>query len=449
MRIAFLGDTHYCIPRETTGPRSSPGRLPDHQRYTPMTESVLRPLLAQVQTAAPDLVISSGDFVEGGLSANPAAARREMEEGLAFFTGLNLPFLIARGTHDAPDLFAELAVPAIGRSLGQAFTETYFRHDVGECTFLVLDYQRFSVGNPQDAWVEAQLADAAQTGRRIFVVAHAPVYLWGRHFFGDPALIRRLDALFSAYPVEAYLCGHTHNQIVSFHARQGKQGWLQLMASSVGYAAMPGQPLEQTHSLADFGPENTYLWGIAEDSAPGLFLLDLSANGMFLSWQSVGGEQHECATEGLREATTCRATLAKPPVLAPEDLFQIKSAVLGVFSYSGNTPAGEVALNGVPLGPLPANCSYAARRFLTIPGEALTTIGQQNTVTVRTPELPSFAIGSFLLELTLLDGRVVRSRVAPEILTAGDRWQTFPGQRQLRPCAPDQKADLSLCFWVP
>jgi len=446
MRIAFLGDTHYCIPRETTGPRRAPGGLPDNQRYTPMTDSVLQPLLAQVRVATPDLVIFSGDFVEGGLSANPTAARREMEEGLAFFTDLHLPFLIARGTHDAPDLFAELAVPAIGRSLGRTFAETYFRHDVGECAFLVLDYQHFAVSNAQDVWLEAQLADAAQAGRRIFVVAHAPVYLWGRHFFGDPALIRRLDVLFSAYPVEAYFCGHTHNQIVSFHARQSRQGWLQLMGSSVGYAAMPGQPLEQTHSLADFGPDNTYLWGIGEDSAPGLFLLDLSANGMFLSWQSVGGAQREFATEGLREATTCRAPVAKPSVLAPEDFLQIKSAVLGVFSYSGNTPADEVALNGVPLGPLPANCSYAARRFLTVPGEALTTIGEQNTVTVRTPDLPAFAIGSFLLELTLLDGRTVRSRVAPEILVAGDRRQTFPGQRQLKPCTPGQKTDVSLSF---
>jgi hypothetical protein len=411
-----------------------------------MAESVLRPLLERVRLAKPDLLISSGDFVEGGLSNRPADARREMLEGLAFFTDLGIPFLIARGTHDAPGLFAELALPAIGQAVGRPFTETYFRHDAGGCAFLVLDYQHFAVGNPQDVWLEEQLVEASQAKLRIFVVAHAPVYLWGRHFFGEPALMRRLDELFSACPVEAYLCGHTHNQIVSFHTRQGNQGWLQLMASSVGYAAMPEQTLEHVHQLADFGPDNTYVWGIAEDSAPGLFLLDLTADGLLIHWESVAGEQHDFPVQEVR---TCPMfSGGKPVPEAPDstDFFQIKSAVLGVFSYSGNEPAGNISLNGIPLGPLPANGAYAARRFLTVPDAALPTIGPRNTLTVRTPDLSSFAIGSFVLELNLLDGRRLRAPVAPEILVAGDRWQAFPGERQLVACLPGQDCELPLPF---
>ncbi len=445
MRIAFLGDTHYCIPREWSGLRPGLDRLPDHPRYTPMTDSVLRPLLTRIRQAAPDLLISSGDFVEGGLGANPPAARREMTEGLTFFTDLGIPFLIARGTHDASDLFAELAVPAIGRSVGASFGESYFRHDAGDCAFLVLDYQRYAVGNAQDAWLESQLAAARQEGRRIFVVAHAPVYLWGRHFFGDPALIRRLDELLSAYPVEAYLCGHTHNQIVSFHTRHGERGWLQLTASSVGYAAMPARPLEQYHQLADFGPENTYLWGIVEDSAPGFFLLDLTANGLRLHWESVAGELRDFAVEGLRTQPTAPASPVAAKATA-EDFLQIKSAVLGVFNYADGVSSGQVSLNGFPLGAIPANVAYAARRYLTVPADALATLDFRNTLTVRTPDLPAFAVGSFALELHLLDGRTLRSRVAPEILVSGDRWATFPGQRQLKPCQPNQEIDLSLSF---
>jgi hypothetical protein len=446
MRIAFLGDTHYCIPREASGPRLPLDRLPDHRRYTPMAESVLKPLLARIRQTGPDLLVSSGDFVEGMLGNRPDDARREMVQGLSFFTDLGLPFLISRGTHDAFDLFAELAVPAMGKSVSGTFTKTYLRHDVGECTFLVLDYQRFAVGNDQDRWLEEQLAEAAEAGQRIFVTAHAPVYLWGRHFFGEPALMLRLDELFSAYPVEAYLCGHTHNQIVSFHARQGTRGWLQLMASSVGYPAMPGLPLEQIHELADFGPENTYLWGIGEDSAPGFFLLDLTPDGMDLHWESVGGECRAFTVEELRTQPTCQNPEPMPETLTPDDLFHIKSAVLGVFGYSGNDPAGAVSLNDIPLGPLPANGAYAARRFLALPDQALATIGQQNTLTVRTPDLASFAVGSFVLEVNLLDGRTVRSRVAPEILVAGDRWANFPGKRCLLPCVPGEEQRLTLSF---
>jgi hypothetical protein len=446
MRIAFLGDTHYCIPRPVSDERVLPDRLPDHLRYTPMTESVLRPLFARIRETGSDLLISSGDFVEGGLSGNPPAARREMVEGLGFFTDLEIPFVIARGTHDAPDLFAELALPAMGRSLGVQFDQTYFRHDAGDCTLLVLDYQRYAAGNSQDAWLEAQLVEATVAGRRVFVVAHAPVYLWGRHFFGDPALIRRLDTLLSAYPVEAYLCGHTHNQAVSFHSRQGAHGWLQLMASSVGYAAMSGQPLEQTHALADFGLENSYLWGIAEDSAPGFFLLDLEADGVRIRWESVGGEGREFRVPGRRVMPVCSEAPPARVQPAPEDFFQIKSAVLGVFSYSGNAPTGEVCLNGVSLGPIPSGTSYAARRFLPVSAEALATIGPQNVLTIRTPDSPAFAVGSLLLELHLLDGRVTRSLVVREILAAGDRWQAFPGQRRLVACAPGEVRELALEF---
>jgi hypothetical protein len=446
MRIAFLGDTHYCVPRASGGTRLPLDRLPDHTRYTPMAESVLKPLLARVRELSPDLLISSGDFVEGCFASKPNDARREMEEGLSFFTALGLPFLISRGTHDAFDLFGELAVPAMGKSVSGAFTKTYLRHDVDECTFLVLDYQRFAVGTDQDIWLEEQLDEAREAGQRVFVVAHAPVYLWGRHFFGEPALMQRLDELFSAYPVEAYLCGHTHNQIVSFHAREGKHGWLQLMGSSVGYPAMAGQPLEQIHELADFGHENTYLWGIGEDSAPGLYVLDLAPDGLEIHWDSLTGERREFTVEGLRTQPVCQSAEPVPTGLVPDDLFHIKSGVLGVFSYSGNTPAGEVILNGIPLGPLPANGAYAARRFLALPDRALATIGQQNRLTIRTPDLSSFAIGSFVLELNLLDGRTIRSQVIPEILVSGDRWASFPGRRQLRPCAPNQTVDQSLQF---
>jgi hypothetical protein len=209
---------------------------------------------------------------------------------------------------------------------------------------------------------------------------------------------------------------------------------------------MPALPLRQTHCLADFGSADTCLWGIVEDCAPGLYILDLTKEGMHLNWQSIGGERRDFSVEAIRTMPTCLDDGPEPDVPTAEDFLQIKSAVVGVFSYFGNTPAGKVWLNDVPLGPLPVNTSYAARRFLTVPGEALTTIGPQNALRVRTPDCESFAIGSLVLELTLLDGRVVRCPVAPEILVAGDRWQTFPGERQLVPCAPGQECELVLPF---
>lgn len=445
MRIAFIGDTHYCIPRAHAAPRQGLGTLPDHLRYTPMASALLSPLLDRVREIEPDLLISSGDVVEGGFHGDAPAARREMSEALALFTGLDIPFLISRGTHDAPELFAGLALAAMSRPVGGTITTTYLRHDVGECSFLVLDYQRYAVGNPQDRWLEAELAAATGSGRRVFVVAHAPVFLWGRHFFGDPPLMERLDSLFASYPIEAYLCGHTHNQAVSFHSRQGELGWLQLMASSVGYPAMAPRPLETVHCLADFGADNAYLWGIAEDSAPGLFVIDLHAGGMEVVWESVAGERRRFSVAERRAMPSCLgAPEQRPCSPTAEDFLQIKSAVLGVFGYGPVSPVGQVWVNGVALGRLPVNGSYATRRFLPLSAEAVATVDQHNTIRVRTPSCAEFAIGSVSLEVALLDGRTLRSSVAPEILVAGERWARFPGTRRLVPCSPGEERDLTV-----
>ncbi|MCK5805907.1 MAG: metallophosphoesterase, partial [Lentisphaeria bacterium] len=203
MKIVFVGDTHYCRAREGGRSGCTCATVLDHVRYTPMIESVLTPLFARVRALEPDLVICSGDIVEGGLRSNPTEETLEFHEVLALFDSLDCPYLIARGTHDAPTPFLELVVPAMERAAGASFGQAYFRHDVEDCAFFILDYQTLKEGNAQDAWLEEQLGEAAAEGRRIFVTGHAPVILWGRHFFGDPALIRRLDTLFSMYPVEA------------------------------------------------------------------------------------------------------------------------------------------------------------------------------------------------------------------------------------------------------
>jgi 3',5'-cyclic AMP phosphodiesterase CpdA len=442
MRIAFIGDTHFCLPRESDVCREGLDYLPDHIRYTPMAKTVMAPLFRAVKATMPDLVISSGDVVEGGWRGDADRERRELRESLGWFQDLSAPFLVARGTHDARAAFADIFLPAM--AAGSRSGKTYFRHDQGACTFLVLDYQDFAAGSEQERWCEEMLADARD--RRVFVIAHAPVYLWGRHFFGDPDLIRRLDELFAAYAVEAFLCGHTHNQAVSLHRRGRTRGWLQIMASSVGYPHMPCRPLKQVHALAEYGPGDRFLWGTVEDSAPGFYLLEVDDGLRRLSWHSVAGEKR-CWAFGENSALSAEAcAAAAETTFTAADCDQIKAATLGVFSYTGAEPAGLVRLHNHSLGALPVNPSYAARRFLPVPRAALPRIGARNRLTIALPELAEFSLGSLVLECTLLDGRVMRSLVGSEIFVCGERWREFPGRRHLVEVKPGQVVEVEIRF---
>ncbi|MCK5806366.1 MAG: hypothetical protein KAI66_26275, partial [Lentisphaeria bacterium] len=247
------------------------------------------------------------------------------------------------------------------------------------------------------------------------------------------------------YPVEAYLCGHTHNQALSFHARQGDRGWVQLMASSVGYPAMEPVPLERVHRLADFGSRNTFVWGILEDSAPGFYILDLEPEELAGSWESVAGAHHEFSAKDRRTAPSLSNWVSPPKcALRAEDVHQIQLASIQVFGYSEPGSGGELFLNGVSLSAIPPNGAYAARRFVPVGNEALATISLSNTLTMRMPSTGEFAIGSFALEVRLVDGRTCRTAPAAEIFVRGDRWLEFSGNRTTVPCETDATVSLEL-----
>lgn len=100
----------------------------------------------------------------------------------------------------------------------------------------------------------------------------------GTPFFDTPAFATGIEQLCRRYRVDAYFCGHTHNQSVSFHRMEKDgSGFLQLTGSAVGYPEMPTTGLDTYHRIADYGDgaDNQYLWGILEDSAPGFFMVEV------------------------------------------------------------------------------------------------------------------------------------------------------------------------------
>ncbi len=414
-RFAVIADTHYCTlgDRPPEGAGASWERRPDYFRYAAMT-GTLRTFADRIAAARPDFLVSTGDLIEGG--ANDV---RDEKEARALFARSAPRFYHAPGTHDA-----RLRHPAYGK----------FVHE--GCVFLLLDYTDWTPA--QRKWLACEL-EAAQTAPHLFVFAHPPLHLVGRHFFDSPHFREEVSALLERYPADAYFCGHTHNQAVSYHG-----GMLQIKGSAVGDPAGKVVPLEELHPVFEPG----YCWGIAEDSAPGFFLVDVKEDTLTLTWQSMRGS----AKLRVPARFAPPEILTLPPFdreLRPvreEELRRAKSGRLHLFTANKGARGFSLALNGIELGLAPESACYAARRFVELPPAALQSLKIENQLEVRFPQSEAFAIGSFSLELELPGSPPLRSQVAQKLFIGGAHPDFTYARNRSETVEPEEKHILKLSF---
>jgi hypothetical protein len=455
-RFAVIGDTHYCWQKhhpaawQRNGPASN---IPDYIRYMEMLNTGGIPLLRKLADMQPELLISTGDYVEGGLNDKPEYAAEEILDGWTLLNQAGIPVMIAKGTHeggiDTPGgrAFREQILPKT--AAGSVIFREYYRYDLHGCVFLILDYLQFEPGGEQESWLIDELEQASRTARHIYIFAHPPLYLWGRHFFDTPGFAVRIEKLCRKYPVDAYFCGHTHNQSVSFHRTESNgNGFLQLTGSAVGYPDMPVTSLDTYHRIAEYDTGDQYLWGILEDSAPGFFMVEVDGNETHIEWHSMTD-----SASLMLPARRLRPVCLKQPSCAPadhrlsdHDLYQIKGAWINIFSVIRGNNDSEIKINGVALGAIPENVSYAARRFITLPEHAVNRIGLCNRVEISMPHLQVFALGSISLEVLLYDGRLVRSHVAPENMVCGQVWQEYRHPERFHYVKPGETVTINVIF---
>jgi calcineurin-like phosphoesterase family protein len=458
LRFVVLGDSHFCTwdIRGEYEKNCSLAEMPDYARYAHMMDEVLKPMFEKVKALKPEFVISTGDFVEGGMAGNRDNTYSEMQEGWEFMQTLDCPCFIAKGTHEGSgdgnpgaEAYRDIVMSGLRDQTGLSLEKEYFRLDKGDCSFFILDYLGYLSGGEQDKWLEAGLKEASENKRRIFIAAHPPLYNWGRHFFNEPEFINRIIELCNQYPVDSYFCGHTHNQCASFHKTSGNRGFLQLMASSVGYPEMGVIALDDFHSLAEFSGNDKYLWGIHEDSAPGFYLVEIDGEAMKVKWISSKGDEALLAQEkrrALPQAIVLPEYKQYKRSLSQSDVKQIKGAWLHIYGLYSDEESTEVCFNGISLGNLPVNCSYAARRYFTLNDKALQTIRNENHIEIKLPSKGDFAIGSVSLEFILWDNTIIRSEVASELFITGECWKEFPQPRQVTKVLNGEKVSFLLNF---
>ncbi len=418
LKFAVLGDTHYCL-NSTCRKLDHQGALSDPGRYSLMRGNLIR-FAAMIRREKPDLLISTGDLIEGGFDDHA-----EYAGATELFAPCAPEFFVTRGTHD--------------RKQPCAF-QTFER---AHCRFILLDYTVPHWNEEQKQAFRAALAQG-KSAERIFVFAHAPLYPWGREAFDNPVFRTDVEEILQHNPVDVYFCGHTHNQSLSIHS--GNR--IQVMASSVGYDGPAVVALSRYHALRPRSPSDRLLWGIAEDSAPAFWIVELNGGRLVLRWHSLFSSA-EAVQESRWLAAECRSV---PPFAADEhsltrsDCNQIRCGWLNLFSSEKEKPSGaRVAVNGIPAGALPANGSCAARRFLMLPPEVLDSIGTENRITIG-PIGEKTAVVSASLELVLLDGRIIRSLPSEKSFRCGSHPDFVFAERMANRLPPGASAEFMLSF---
>lgn len=419
LRFAVIGDTHFCLAAgRDTRIAGSFAVEPDFRRYTAMAAN-LKQLGAMIAAERCELLISTGDLIEGG--GDDAGEERA---ALAVLGNAAPAFCRTPGTHDG-------ALARGGRG--------YRSFDRGGCRFILLDYTGWDA--EQREFLREALASAAGA-ERIFVFGHPPLFLWGRHFFDSPRFREEVSALLREYRADIYFCGHTHNQAVSRHGEL-----LQVVGSAVGYADGETVPLERYHALPPQDAENRFYWGIFEDSAPGFTVVEVEGERTSLVWKSFRNSARLELPARRAEPSLIRPpAFPEPGVFRREDLNQVRCGWLNTFSTNKGEEGSLLTLNGVELGPIPPNVSYAARRYRMLPEAALYTLDVENTLEIRFPRSAVFAAGSFSLELPLLDGRILRSAPAPELFVCGECPDFRFAAERARRVSPGERVELRLQF---
>ena len=196
-----------------------------------------------VRTAAPDLVIATGD-----LSLDGADHDADLHHAQARHAALGLDWLAVPGNHDVGDatvLGAKQPADAARRDRWEAvFGPGRFTRDVPGWRLIGLDTQGLNETDGADQWDWLEAAIAGAGSRRIALFGHKPLTEEGldddavNYWPVLPAPRARLLALFGATPPAFVASGHVHQ--VRDHAADGlRQIWAPAISFLVGDAWHP------------------------------------------------------------------------------------------------------------------------------------------------------------------------------------------------------------------
>lgn len=429
IRFAVVGDTHYVQPASHRnvleyGIQRGPTDLEDVRRHVWMTKAVVPEVIRSIAKLQPEFVLHTGDIIQGHHDSE-AAGSREAAEVVELLKGLGAPVFLTLGTHDGTLESAtvkEHFLPAIGDSLGEKNPRTYYSFSMGDALFVALDYTTFRVDSQQARFITETLGKSDRY-RHVFLFAHPPVFPVGRPFFAHFEFSSFLKEELKQNRIDAYFCGHTHNQVASIH-EIGEYYLPQLKSTILGYPDQSPIPLTDVRPILVGPSDFHYLWGFLEDSAPSWWMVTVKGELVQAEWHVLGkGVQSVLAFgDGKMPRVIQTPDLGQSTILPLPSLSQMRSVRLRV-AGSGCRTKGlyRVWLNGTEIGHLPVLEHFDCRQFLEIPDSYWHLLKESNDLVVSSGSEP-MCMGGFVLEVETQDGSWVRSRPTFHYYANTSRW---------------------------
>ena len=397
-----------CHQNALNGKPSGITDVADITRNYWMAQNTLTDVIRQIKALSPDFVIQTGDLVQGHGDSQEANTL-EMQQAHDLISQIGSKIYYAMGTHDgvpgAKNIahLYDLVYPAIGKALGYPVFVGYYKFSLGNSLFIVLDYTTYS----RDSVQRDFLIDALAEGRdysHVFMFAHPPLVPVARPFFTDYKFASDVGELLGKYPVDAYFCGHTHNQIALLHLFGDT--WIpQLKSSVLGYPELPPVKAEDIRILLPDPAVNKIGWAYMEDSAPGWWFITASDEHVQADWHVL----HKGVMGALSWNSGEKPVFSKKPPSIKQasklplaaDIKSIRLRVAGSgFIDSDNV---QVFINDKSVGHLPYLEYFDCRQYLEIRTSYRIELSNVNTVKFKMPSVPC-CIGGFVIEIETDNG---------------------------------------------
>jgi hypothetical protein len=433
--FAVVGDSHF-VRRDSHQSafaelaQVAGGHNHDLYRYIHFHERIIPQIVAEISRFNPDFVVNTGDIIQGNCD-DAATALLEMDEALQRFDKAGAPVFYAVGNHDGhphKEPVKQLLYAANSRSLGNPVEHGYYRFAKDRSLFIVLDFTEFKPGDAQEQFLQESLRMGAGY-EHVFVFAHPPLIPVIRPFFSKYDFAKAVLCSLAETRVDAYFCGHTHNQIASLH-RVGDYWLPQLKSSMIGEPEDAPVRIEDVRRLLPSKEDCEVLWGYMEDTAPGWWIVTVDGGKVTADWHTLSHRDAVAGQLAWEAGGKAKATIV-PEFAAPithtrPNVSDIKSVRLRAAGNMCNTVgAYNASLNGRDLGSLPRLGAFAIRNFVPVPPEAWPELSDVNRLVVSTAD-EEMCIGGFVLEIETADGWVYSE--PSEFYTNSHRWDEWNAQ---------------------
>ena len=425
-------------------------------------------------------VCHTGDVVEGGSYSKEDGKTRyhlagyeEMKQELTFAMkdfaeALRLPIFIAVGNHDKHDkghrAYNEVVLPVLSRQLGATVSRTFYAFRSGNACFVFLDFGARDMA-AQRQLAESALRHAAATKgiEHVFVFGHYPLWCVARPGFSTARFSDAILPLLRQHGADAYFCGHTHNTLVSVRDFGGKPvTQIQGVVSGSGHALMP---LEERRALLFPPSESRYGWGYLEGSRTGYYVVTVEGPRVTVQFRVPGkGLIREFAWDEPGKVRDVKVPRGTAPILVTDALLkQARSAALHICPWAKDRTEVTISLNGEQAAEAtigPTYCPFWHEQRVAIPKAKLHLLRQASRVGFGNPTKAVFGIASARIEVTLADGRTVRTPVSQRFLFSSSRaqaqaagnmrgWRMAPADRVHAVSLGVAVGPIDLCFPGP